>query len=69
MNDYVAFVLEMEPKNCLALCDNVRQMVKSIAKKASKGLSMLFTSETQAQLTKAPGWCALLKEGQPPTPA
>ena len=69
MNDYVASVLEMESKNRLGLCDKARQMVKSMAKKASKGLSALFMSETQAQLTKAPGWRALLKEGQPPAPA
>ena len=69
MNDYVASMLEMESKNRLGLCDEARQMAKSIAKKASKGLSALFTSETQAQPTKAPGWCALLKEGWPPTPA
>ena len=65
VNDYVASVLEMESKNRLGLCDEARQM----AKKASKGLSALFTSETQAQPTKAPGWHTLLKEGQPPTPA
>ena len=69
VNDYVVSVLEMESKNRLGLCDKARQMVKSMAKKASKGLSALFTSETQAQLTKAPGWRALLKEGQPPAPA
>ena len=66
MNDYVASMLEME---CLGLCDEARQMAKSITKKASKGLSALFTSETQAQPTKAPGWCTLLKEGRPPAPA
>ena len=65
VNDYVASVLEMESKNRLGLCDEARQM----AKKASKGLSALFTSETQAQLTKAPGQHALLKEGRPPAPA
>ena len=65
MNDYVASVLEMESKNHLGLCNEARQM----AKKASKGLSALFMSETQAQPTKAPGPRALLKEGQPPAPA
>ena len=65
MNDYVASVLEMESKNCLGLYNEARQMVK----KASKGLSALFTSETQAQPTKAPGRRALLKEGRPPAPA
>ena len=65
VNDYVASVLEMESKNRLGLCDEARQM----AKKASKGLSALFMSETQAQPTKAPGRRALLKEGQPSTPA
>ena len=69
VNDYVASMLKMESKNHLGLCDEARQMVKSIVKKASKGLSALFMSETQAQLTKAPGWRALLKEGQPPAPA
>ena len=65
VNDYVVSMLEMESKNRLGLCDEARQM----AKKASKGLSALFTSETQAQPTKAPGWRALLKEGWSPTPA
>ena len=69
VNDYVASVLEMESKNHLGLCNEARQMAKSIAKKASKGLSALFTSETQAQPTKAPGRRALLKEGRPPAPA
>ena len=69
VNDYVASMLEMESKNHLGLCDEARQMAKSMAKKASKGLSALFTSETQAQPTKAPGRCALLKEGRPPAPA
>ena len=69
VNDYVASVLEMESKNHLGLCDEPRQMVKSIMKKAFKGLSALFASETQAQLTKAPGQRTLLKEGWPPAPA
>ena len=56
--------LKWSPKT-IWVCDKARQMVK----KASKGLSALFTSETQAQLTKAPGQHALLKEGWPPTPA
>ena len=69
VNDYVASVLKMESKNHLGLCNKARQMAKSIAKKASKGLSALFMSETQAQPTKAPGQRALLKEGWPPAPA
>ena len=69
VNDYVASVLEMESKNHLALCNKARQMAKSMAKKASKGLSTLFTSETQPQPTKAPGQHTLLKEGWPPAPA
>ena len=69
VNDYVASMLKMESKNCLGLCNKARQMAKSITKKASKGLSALFTSETQAQLTKAPGRRTLFKEGRPPAPA
>lgn len=64
VTDYVASVLEMEPKNRLALCDEARQMAKNISKRVTKGLS---TSETQAQPTKAPGRRALLKEGYAPT--
>ena len=69
VNNYVVSVLEMESKNHLGLCDEARQMVKSIMKKASKGLLALFMSETQAQPTKAPGWHAFLEEGWPPAPA
>ena len=52
VTDYVTAVLKMEPKHCLALCDEARQMAKNILKRVTKGLS---TSETQAQPTKAPG--------------
>ena len=43
VNDYVAFVFEMEPENHLALCNETKQMVKNIVKRATKGLS---TSDT-----------------------
>ena len=50
--------------DCLALCNEAKQMVKNIVKRATKGLS---TFDTQAQPSKALGQCALLKEGCPPT--
>ena len=63
MTDYVAAVLEMEPKSRLALCDEARQMAKNISKRVTKGLS---TSETHNEPTRAPGRRALLKEGHAP---
>ena len=63
VTDYVTAVLKMGPKHHLALCDEARQMAKNISKRVTKGLS---TSETQAQPTKAPRRCALLKEGHAP---
>ena len=48
MNDYVVSVLEMEPRNCLALCDEARQMVKNIAKRAAKGSTVIQPQPTKA---------------------
>ena len=62
VNDYIVSVLEMEPGNCLTLCDEARQMAKNIVKRATKGLTMI-----PPQPTKALGQCALLKEGCTPT--
>ena len=52
VNDYIASVLEMEPENCLVLCDKARQRAKNITKRVMKGLS---TSDTQAQPSMALG--------------
>ena len=52
VNDYVPLVLKMEPEKCLALCNEAKQMVKNITKRAMKGLSI---SDTQAQPSKALG--------------
>ena len=67
VNNYIVSVLEMEPDNCLVLCDEANQMAKSIVKKVTKGLSTLSMSQTWAQPTKALGQHTLLKEGHPPT--
>ena len=64
VNDYVPSVLKMEPENFFALCDEAKQMVKNIAKRAMKGLSI---SDTWAQTSKALGRSVLLKEGCSPT--
>ena len=63
VNDYIVSVLEMESGNRLALCDEARQMVKNIAKRAAKGSTVILP-----QPMKALGWCVLLKEGHTPTP-
>ena len=52
VNDYIASVLEMEPENCLVLCNEAKQIAKNIVKRATKGL---LTSDTQAQPSKALG--------------
>ena len=41
VNDYIVSVLEMEPGNRLALCGGARQMAKNIAKRATKGSTMI----------------------------
>ena len=60
VGEYVEAVLGMEPENCLALCDESRQMAKNITKRSAKGESV---PETKAQLIKTTRCCALLKEG------
>ena len=61
VNDYIVSVLEMEPRNCLTLCDEARQMAKNIVKKAAKVSTVI-----PPQPTKALGQHALLKEGRTP---
>lgn len=65
VTEYVTSVMDMEPANLLALCDESRQMAKIIAKRAAKGLSSSSTTLAPAQPVKALGRCALLKEGRP----
>ena len=66
VSEYVEAMLGMEPENCLALCDESRQMAKNITKRSAKGQSV---PETKAQLIKTTGRHALLKEGHPATRA
>ena len=63
VNEYVISVLKMEPASRLALCDEVNEMAKNIAKKAVK---RVLTSVLENQPTKALGRHALVKEGCPP---
>lgn len=65
VTEYVTSVMDMEPANLLALCDESRQMAKIIAKRAAKGLSSSSTTSAPAQPVKALGRRALLKEGRP----
>lgn len=65
VTEYVTSVMDMEPANLLALCDESRQMAKIIAKRAAKGLSSSSTTLAPAQPVKALGRRALLKEGRP----
>ena len=48
VNDYIVSVLEMEPGNCLVLCDEAKQMVKNIAKRAAKGSTVIPPQPTKA---------------------
>ena len=69
MNDYVVSVMEMEPSNLLALCNESRQMAKNITKRSAKGQLTSSSTQAQAQPAKALGCHALLKEGCPATQA
>ena len=69
MNKYIISVMEMEPANFLALCDEARQMAKNIVKRSAKGQLTSSTTEAQAQPMKALRCHALLKEGRPVTHA
>ena len=64
VSEYVEAMLGMQPENCLALCDESRQMAKNITKRSTKGQSM---PETKAQLIKTTRCRTLLKEGHPAT--
>ena len=69
VNDDVVSVMEMEPSNLLALCDESRQMAKNIVKRSAKGQLTSSSTQAQAQPAKALGRRALLKEGRPATQA
>ena len=69
VNHYVVSLMEMDPLNLLALCDESKQMAKNIAKRSAKGQLTSSSTQAQAQPTKALGHCTLLKEGCPATQA